>query len=79
MRMVCVLLCVCVLFSCTGCTRSVSAIPRMGIVLIDPGHGGFDGGNKLMLNLPDNKTDSDKAIALAIQNKSLIFPAADVF
>ena len=44
-----------------------------------PRHGGFDAGNKLMLNLPDNKTDSDKAIALAIQNKSLIFPAADIF
>ena len=44
-----------------------------------PRHGGFDGGNKLMINLPDNKTDSDKAIALAIQNKSLIFPAADIF
>lgn len=44
MRMVCILLSACALFSSAGCARSASGIPQEGTVLIDPGHGGFDGG-----------------------------------
>lgn len=69
MRMVCVLLCVCVLFSCTGCTRSVSAIPRMGIVLIDPGHGGFDGGAVA----EDGTTEKHLNLAIALCVRDFLY------
>ena len=44
MRLTCCLLCVALLLGCVGCSRNVNAPPYDGIVLIDPGHGGFDGG-----------------------------------
>lgn len=44
MRLTCCLLCVALLLGCVGCSRNVNAPSYDGIVLIDPGHGGFDGG-----------------------------------
>lgn len=44
-RVACLLLCASVLlFSSVGCTHAVVAPSTDDIVLIDPGHGGFDGG-----------------------------------
>ena len=40
---VCVILTICLLI-CVGCSRPTDASLRSGYVLIDPGHGGFDGG-----------------------------------
>lgn len=44
MRWICLALCISVLFGCVGCSRDVGAPLQTGVVLIDPGHGGFDGG-----------------------------------
>ncbi len=44
MRRICLVLCVSVLLGCVGCSRDVDAPSQIGTVLIDPGHGGFDGG-----------------------------------
>lgn len=44
MRRICFLFCICILLGCTGCSRITDAPTRDGVVLIDPGHGGFDGG-----------------------------------
>lgn len=38
------LFCVCLLFSSTGCSQYIGASLPGECVLIDPGHGGFDGG-----------------------------------
>lgn len=43
-RMGLYLLCVCVLLASVGCTRATKAPKQSEVVLIDPGHGGFDGG-----------------------------------
>ena len=44
MRWICLALCISVLLGCVGCSRDVGAPIQTGTVLIDPGHGGFDGG-----------------------------------
>ena len=44
MQRVILLLCLCMLLCGSGCTRAVSTAKCDGMVLIDPGHGGFDGG-----------------------------------
>lgn len=44
MRWICLALCISVLLGCVGCSRDVGAPLQTGTVLIDPGHGGFDGG-----------------------------------
>lgn len=44
MRWICLALCISVLLGCVGCSRDVGAPLQTGVVLIDPGHGGFDGG-----------------------------------
>lgn len=44
MRWICLALCISVLLGCVGCSRDVGAPLQAGTVLIDPGHGGFDGG-----------------------------------
>lgn len=44
MRFIALVLCVGLLCGCAGCARSTTVSPCAGAVLIDPGHGGFDGG-----------------------------------
>ena len=44
MRWLCLILCLCLLSGCVGCARSVDVSLYSNVVLIDPGHGGFDGG-----------------------------------
>lgn len=44
MRWISVLLCACLFLGCVGCVRAVDVPTHGEIVLIDPGHGGFDGG-----------------------------------
>ena len=44
MRLMCCLLCVALVLGCVGCSREADAPSYGGVVLIDPGHGGFDGG-----------------------------------
>lgn len=44
MRWIGLCLCVCLLFQMPGCARATDGKVRSGTVLIDPGHGGFDGG-----------------------------------
>lgn len=44
MRWICFIMCGCLLVSLTGCYRHAAAETTAGVVLIDPGHGGFDGG-----------------------------------
>lgn len=44
MRLVSFLVCVCILLGCAGCARKANTPVQHGVVLIDPGHGGFDGG-----------------------------------
>lgn len=43
-RRLCFFLSVYLCFVCVGCTRTANTDARAGVVLIDPGHGGFDGG-----------------------------------
>lgn len=44
MRWVALILCACILCSGCGCSRTVDSPRIQTVVLIDPGHGGFDGG-----------------------------------
>lgn len=44
MRWLCACLVVCLLMNSAGCARATDASVSVGAVLIDPGHGGFDGG-----------------------------------
>lgn len=44
MRWIGLCLCVCILWHIPGCVRATNARVHFGTVLIDPGHGGFDGG-----------------------------------
>ena len=44
MRLLSVGCCMAILLCCTGCTCAVDTSVYSGVVLIDPGHGGFDGG-----------------------------------
>ena len=60
MRWMCMVLCVCILLGCAGCFRATQTSANAGVVLIDPGHGGFDGGA-----VADNGT-AEKHLNLAI-------------
>ena len=44
MRLMAVTVCLSLLLCCVGCSRTADASVSSGVVLIDPGHGGFDGG-----------------------------------
>ena len=44
MRLLCDCLVICLLVNLAGCARATDASAMAGVVLIDPGHGGFDGG-----------------------------------
>lgn len=44
MRWFCLCLSVIILFNTTGCSQRTCVSLQTGVVLIDPGHGGFDGG-----------------------------------
>lgn len=44
MRVWCVILCACLLIGSVGCSDAANASAQFGVVLLDPGHGGFDGG-----------------------------------
>lgn len=44
MRWMALVLCLAIFLNCGGCSYAVDAPTHTGVVLIDPGHGGFDGG-----------------------------------
>lgn len=44
MRVLSLMLAICVLIGCAGCSRTVNGSIQHEMILIDPGHGGFDGG-----------------------------------
>lgn len=44
MRRCCIFLMICILLDLTGCSQPTGTAVQQGYVLIDPGHGGFDGG-----------------------------------
>lgn len=44
MKVLCVLVCLCVLVNVTACSQPTDVSVADAVVLIDPGHGGFDGG-----------------------------------
>ena len=43
-RVLSLMLAICVLIGCVGCSRTVNGSIHHEMILIDPGHGGFDGG-----------------------------------
>ena len=59
--------------------EAYSADPESAVSAFTPMHGGFEKDNKLMVNLPRTDTETDRAIALALEKGALIFPAADIF
>lgn len=69
MRRIGVLLCVCVLLGCVGCTRTTEATVYEGGVLIDPGHGGFDGGAVA----EDGTTEKHLNLAVALCLRDLLY------
>lgn len=59
--------------------EAYSADPAHKVSRFTPRCGGFDEGNKLMLNLPQLSRRQDGRIAEALKKGSLVFPAADIF
>ena len=58
--------------------EAYSTDPRHEVSSFTPLHGGHDD-NKVMVNLPQQKYASDRALFRALEDGSFIFPAADVF
>ena len=66
MRLLSIGCCVVILLSCTGCVRVADASVHSGVVLIDPGHGGFDGG--AVAEDGTNEKHLNLAIALCLRD-----------
>lgn len=63
------LLCVCIILCCAGCDRVADAPVYSGVVLIDPGHGGFDGGAVA----EDGTTEKHLNLAVALYLRDLLY------
>ena len=59
--------------------EAYSSNPVSPVNRFAPRHGGFEEDNKVMVNLPRLNTRTDGRIARALEEKSFIFPAADIF
>lgn len=59
--------------------EAYSRAPDSRVSAFTPKHGGFEEENKLMVNLPRTASETDRKIALALENGSLVFPAPDIF
>ena len=68
-RVACLLLSVFVLLSSVGCSRDTIAPLTDGVVLIDPGHGGFDGGTVA----EDGTTEKHINLAVALCLRDLLY------
>ena len=69
MRRIGFLLSICILFNCVGCSRDTDALPHGGSVLIDPGHGGFDGGAVA----DDGTTEKHLNLAISLYLRDLLY------
>lgn len=69
MRRIGFLLSICILLNCAGCSRATDALPRGGMVLIDPGHGGFDGGAVA----EDGTTEKHLNLAIALCLRDMLY------
>lgn len=69
MRRIGFLLSICILFNCVGCSRDTDVLPHCGSVLIDPGHGGFDGGAVA----DDGTTEKHLNLAISLCLRDLLY------
>lgn len=69
MRIWCLLLCTCMLLNCVGCARTTGVSSQPRVVLIDPGHGGFDGGAVA----EDGTTEKHINLAIALYLRDLLY------
>ena len=69
MRFLCLLLSVYLMGCSSGCTRPVSTSVQEGTVLIDPGHGGFDGGAVAQ----DGTTEKHLNLSIALCLRDLLY------
>lgn len=68
MRNLLLSLCVLLLLNSVGCARAVNASVQSGVVLIDPGHGGFDGGAVAA----DGTTEKHLNLAISLHLRDLL-------
>lgn len=59
--------------------EAYSSSPDSPLSSFTPRHGGFEEGNKVMVNLPRVESGLDRKIASALETGSFIFPVADIF
>ena len=69
MKWICVCLVICLLVNVTGCTRATEVSAITGVVLIDPGHGGFDGGT----TAEDGTIEKHLNLAVSLCLRDLLF------
>ena len=68
MRWLCVCLAICLLANAVGCSKATDASITDGVVLIDPGHGGFDGGT----SAEDGTIEKHLNLAIALCLRDLL-------
>lgn len=68
-RWIALYLCMCLLFQMPGCARATDGKVRSGTVLIDPGHGGFDGGTVA----EDGTLEKHLNLAVALYLRDLLY------
>jgi N-acetylmuramoyl-L-alanine amidase len=68
-KWICVCLVICLLVNVTGCTRATEVSAITGVVLIDPGHGGFDGGT----TAEDGTIEKHLNLAVSLCLRDLLF------
>lgn len=69
MRWIGFLCSICLLFCCVGCFRTTDVSVYDGVVLIDPGHGGFDGGAVA----EDGTTEKHLNLAVALYLRDMLY------
>ena len=69
MKWLCVYLAICLLLNVVGCARETNASVPNDMVLIDPGHGGFDGGT----SAEDGTIEKHLNLAIALCLRDLLF------
>jgi GNAT superfamily N-acetyltransferase len=68
----------CYLYKEESLLEAYSLDPYHPVSRFTPRHGGHDD-NKVMINFPGIKSETEKQLATAIEKRSFVFPAADVF
>lgn len=69
MRWLCACVAVCLLVNVCGCARTTDVLLADGVVLIDPGHGGFDGGT----TAEDGTVEKHLNLAIALFLRDLLY------